>query len=295
MKTSTLSFKNTSIYYIVGFISVLLTSCGSYQNSSYYDSDGIYGTTSNRTIETRAQNTPNNQYKDYFGSLQNNQPVKIFTDVENYNDYSLENDTLQYNDKNYPGWGSNPQSVSVNFYNTGWGINNWYGNYWYGNNWYGNNYYGNGWYRNNWYGNNWGWNSGFGWGMNIGFGWNNWYGNNWYGNNWGHSNYYDNRTRSYNSGRRGATYNNSANGSRVSGSYYRTQDNTISRRAINQDYRQNNDFNRNSSNRVNRTAPTFSRNQATPQNNNQSAPSSGNINKGRIESNSPSRSYTPTS
>jgi hypothetical protein len=29
-----------------------------------------------------------------------------------------------------------------------------------------------------------GFNSGFGWGMNVGFGWNNWGWNNWYGNGW---------------------------------------------------------------------------------------------------------------
>ena len=103
MKTSTLSFQNASLYYIVGFLSILLTSCGSYQNSSYYDSDGIYGNRSNRAVETETPNNPNNQYKDYFGSLQNNnQPVEIFTDVENYNDYSLENDALQNNGSNYP-------------------------------------------------------------------------------------------------------------------------------------------------------------------------------------------------
>ena len=72
MKTNTLFTKNTSIYYIVGFMSIFLTSCGSYQNSSYYDSDGIYGSTSNRTIETENQNNQysKNQYKDYFNSLQ---------------------------------------------------------------------------------------------------------------------------------------------------------------------------------------------------------------------------------
>ena len=177
MKTNTLSTKNTSIYYIVGFFSMLLTSCGSYQNSSYYDSDGIYGNTSNRTIEKENRNDRynQNQYKEFFNSLQkDNQNNEIFTNVDDYSSYDLDNNSDLSNDRSYPGWGSNPQSVSINYYNTGWAMNNWYGN-----NWYGNGYYGN-----NWYGNNWGWNYGYGWGMNIGFGWNNWYGNNWYGNNW---------------------------------------------------------------------------------------------------------------
>ena len=300
MKTSTLSFQNTSIYYIVGFLSVLLASCGSYQNSSYYDSDGIYGNTANRAIVTETQNAPNNDYKDYFGSLQNtNQPVEIFTDVDNYNDYSLENDTLQNNNPNYPGWGSNPQTVNVNIYDTGWAMNNWYGNNW---GWNG----GYGWGMNNWYGNNWGWNGGFGWGMNVGFGWNNWgwnnfYGNNWgwnnwYGNNWGYSNYNNNSAYSHNPGRRGSSYANSVNSNRNSGNYNRTQSTTINRRAVKSEYRGNNatDFGRGSSGRLNRTSPTFSRNQVQSQNNSNYNPvRRGNTTNARNESNAPSRSYTP--
>ena len=156
MKTSTLPFRNPTIYYFVGLLSILFTSCGSYQNSSYYDSDGIYGNTPRRAVEVQTQNAPNNQYKDYFGSLQNsNQTVEIFTDVDNYNNYGIENDSLQDNN-NYPGWGSNPQTVSINVYDNNWGMNG-----------------GFGWGMNNWGMNNWGWNGGFGWGMNN-WGWNTW-------------------------------------------------------------------------------------------------------------------------
>jgi hypothetical protein len=82
MKTSTLPLRNPISYYFIGVLSILLTSCGSYQNSSYYDSDGIYGSTQKRQEETQSLK---NQYKDYFGSLQNNnQSVEIFTDVDNY-------------------------------------------------------------------------------------------------------------------------------------------------------------------------------------------------------------------
>jgi hypothetical protein len=153
------------------------------QNSSYYDTDGIYGNTYSRNIETNTQNNQN-QYKEYFGSLRDdNQTPEVFTDIDNYNDYNLDNDQ-----ENYPGWGSNPQGVSINVYDTGWAMNNWYGNNW---GWNGGFGWGmNNWYGNNWGMNNWGWNGNYGWGMNFGFGlnnfgWNNWYGNNWYGNNWG--------------------------------------------------------------------------------------------------------------
>ncbi|MBP4140321.1 hypothetical protein J3S90_00700 [Flavobacterium sp. P4023] len=307
MKTNTLSPRNTSIYYFVVFFSVLLTSCGSYQNSSYYDSDGIYGSSSNRTIETRSQNNSydRNQYKDYFATLQkDNTSDEIFTNVDDYSSYDLNSESVQNNDTNYPGWGSNPQNISINFND-----NNWYGNYWYGNNWYGNN-----WYRNYW-----GWNGGYGWGLNVGLGWNNYYGNgfygnsyygngyygnayygngyygnSYYGNNWTNSNYYNSRTRSYNSSRRGSTYDNAGINGRNSGTYSRTQNNNNNRRTINSENRQSTDFNRNSSSR---TSPTFSRNpQQTPnypQNNTQSAPRRGNTNNGRIESTTPTRTYSP--
>jgi hypothetical protein len=79
MKTSTLPLRNPISYYFIGVLSILLTSCGSYQNSSYYDSDGIYGSTPRSAVQEETQSAPKNQYKDYFGSLQNNnQSVEIF-------------------------------------------------------------------------------------------------------------------------------------------------------------------------------------------------------------------------
>jgi hypothetical protein len=42
---------------------------------------------------------------------------EVFTDIDNYNDYNLDNDQ-----ENYPGWGSNPQGVSINVYDTGWAM-----------------------------------------------------------------------------------------------------------------------------------------------------------------------------
>ena len=71
MKTIIFSSHKASLFTLAGFLSLLTVSCGSYQNSSYYDSDGIYGNSYSRTIETETQNNQN-QYKDYFGSLQNN-------------------------------------------------------------------------------------------------------------------------------------------------------------------------------------------------------------------------------
>jgi hypothetical protein len=44
---------------LAGLLLLLTASCGSYQNSSYYDTDGIYGNTYSRNIETNTQNNQN--------------------------------------------------------------------------------------------------------------------------------------------------------------------------------------------------------------------------------------------
>ena len=58
MKTNIFFTKKTLLYPLIVFFSILMTSCGSYQNSSYYDSDGIYGYTETRTGETIITITP---------------------------------------------------------------------------------------------------------------------------------------------------------------------------------------------------------------------------------------------
>ena len=107
MKTTISPSPNTLFYSIIGFFSFVVTSCGSYQNSSYYDSDGIYGNTDVRNTEKTIQNNSSNHYKEYFNSLQNdNQPTEIFTDVENYNSNisnSQQNDNQGY-DNSFGGW-----------------------------------------------------------------------------------------------------------------------------------------------------------------------------------------------
>lgn len=51
----------------------LIVSCGSYQEASYYDNDGIYSTGTRQQV-TEAEAAPNNQaneYQDYFGQQAN--------------------------------------------------------------------------------------------------------------------------------------------------------------------------------------------------------------------------------
>jgi hypothetical protein len=260
MKTIIFSSHKASLSTLVGFLSLLAVSCGSYQNSSYYDSDGIYGNSYKKPIATETQNNKN-QYKDYFRSLQNNNhSPRTFTDIDNYNDYHLENEASQNEYENYPGWGDNVQNLGGNVYDTGWAMNNWYGN-------------------------NWWWNHDYGWGMNIGLGWNSWYGNNWLRNSWGYANYQNDTNYSYNPSRRGSVYTNSLSSNRNYNSID-SQDN------INRTNKNTNepDYRRNSNNAFDSSdRPTFSRrhNSAT-QYDNAASPSRVNQNETRQDN------YTPT-
>lgn len=104
MKTNITLRQNSSHFYLIGLLSFLLASCGSYQNTSYYDSDGVYGNSTNRYAQANTSNT-NNQYKDYFKSLQDdNQPTEIFTDVDNYGNYAESDSTQTAAVASYPAW-----------------------------------------------------------------------------------------------------------------------------------------------------------------------------------------------
>ena len=130
MKTNYFSTKSLSVFSLIGLVGLLVTSCGSYQNSSYYDRDGIYN--SNRNNNNQVANSASSQeYRNYFESRIEpiNDSTEVFTDVENYSsNYQNEAD---YNN-GYTSWGGNPESITVNVYdnNWGWGWNNWGWNNW---------------------------------------------------------------------------------------------------------------------------------------------------------------------
>lgn len=212
MKTKFLPLVNWPVYFVFGSIFFSLYSCGSYQNSSYYDNDGVYGnSTEAKKTQPENSNSENSQkYKEYFSSL--NQNDEVFTDVENYSttrDTVATRETQEYSSGNYSSWGSNAQSVTINVYDNSWGWNYW-NNYWYGNYWGWNNWYGPSWGFgwNNWYGPSyyWGWNWGWyspyyynnwGWNNYYGYAWNNGYYN--HGTRGGRSDYYGNRLGNRNS------------------------------------------------------------------------------------------------
>ncbi len=292
MKTYYLSGSRISIYSLFGFLAFAITSCGSYQNSSYYDGDGIYGGSENSQKQTTPDNkSQSSKYQEYFSNL--NRDAEIFTNVDNYS--TVTNDTVKktesYNANN-SSWGSNPQSITVNVYDNSWGWsywnNYWYGSYWGWNSWYGP-YWGWGW--NNWYGPSW----------SLGIGWNSWYGP-WYGgyygygyNNWC-NNYYNHYYYSYAGGRRGTTYYGSrnANGRNYTNYTRGYRDNS----PILNGTRGQNFGGRNQSfgtPRTNTTNPVRNNSYSTPPrintNQNNTAPTRSNV---RPQESTPTRSYTPS-
>ena len=173
MKTIFLPQNKYPVPLFLSLLSVFVVSCGSYQNTSYYDSDGIYGNSESKTtVAVTSEPAPNNnQYKNYFESLQDPNAKKdsTFTDVERYSSDSYNNQGSSSNSV----WGSDSGTTVVNIYDNSWAGNNLgWNNYW---NW------NIGWGWNSWYGSNWGWGWNNWYGPNWGWGWNNWHGNSWCG------------------------------------------------------------------------------------------------------------------
>lgn len=217
---------------IVG--ALLVASCGSYQQASYYD-DGIYSS-GNEVVRVEKKNADavrmeeqeSNIYGEYFGQKASEYEEildsEIFTDIDGYSS-QMANDTVPYGEQTdyfaynntyngNPGWGDNPSNLTINVYDNSWG---WGGLGW-GWGWndpfwgYGWNspYYGWGWGWNRpWRYNNWGWAGYYGWGNPWGgWGWAGYYGWGGYYGHWNRPYYYNNyrRNYAYMTGRRG--YNN---------------------------------------------------------------------------------------
>lgn len=242
-------FKMIATVALIGF---LFVSCGSYQQASYYDNDGIYNSGSQQVTEgSYSTSQPKTQqqtntYGEYFSEKANQyQEVldsEIFTDVDSYyggtNQDSIApaskgNYFESNNDYNgYGGWGDNPTSVSINVYNGGYGYYSpWYGGY------YGGyaGYWGYGGWYNPWYG-------GY-YGVGWGYGYPGWgYGGGWYGGYYpyypynpyypyyGYNGY---RHYGYTTGRRGYYNNNYL----TENSARRSYTNTVSNRNTNARYR----------------------------------------------------------
>ncbi|MGB5667690.1 MAG: hypothetical protein WBM53_12645, partial [Maribacter sp.] len=190
---------------LLAIVGILVFSCGSYQQASYYDNDGIYEEDNVRVVEKAPQQVrqkkENNAYSDYFGQKADEYgeilDSEVFTDIDSYAS-KVENDSLvnegdlldYYNTENdyegYGGWGDNATDVSINIYGGG-GYGFGYYNPWFINSW---NYWGYGGYYNPWRWNNWG----FGYGYGYGY-YNPWYSPYYYGYGYGgyYNRYYGNR------------------------------------------------------------------------------------------------------
>jgi hypothetical protein len=241
MKTNVLITRKTYLYFFIGLLGLVVSSCGSYQNSSYNDNDGVYSSNGEKNATKDSQpNSSSIQYKQYFSSLQSTggSSDEIFTDVNSYgSDYNIENDSIstQTPSTGYASWGSSPQETTVTVYSdpfwyAGWGYP--YYGYGYGYGW-GYPYYG------------WGY-PGYGWGY-PGYGWGGYPGCGYpgYGYGYPHATPY-----AYNYSRRGSSYGGNYTGDRAT-PY--TRNSVTSRNSV---------YNRNSS-IVNRTSPTFTNRNST--------------------------------
>lgn len=291
MKTNALITQKTPIYFLIGFLALIITSCGSYQNSSYYDSDGIYSANGEKAINKDNQSaTTSVQYKQYFSSLQSTEGSsgEIFTDVDSYrSDYNIENDSIQAPSTGYASWGSSPQETTVTVYpDSYWSIGFGWGYPYYGYG-YGYPYYGYGWGY-----------PGYGWGY-PGYGWG------YPGYGWGYPGYGYGRPiatpYAYNYSRRGSSYGGNYN-NRVTA--YNRSSITSRNSATSRNSIYNNTYNRNSSNNiVNRRVPTFTNRNSNSTNSttrnysqSQSSRNSSNYTQNRTNTSNQStqRSYTPS-
>lgn len=133
MMTNYLSNLKTNRFLILFVGSIALYSCGSYQNSSYYDNDGVYGADTSKKVVYQEQTANTSKYAAQFQSMREEYATEeTFTDVSNY---ATPIDSSKTKSQSYAGWGNNQSNVVVNIYDN-WGWNGWYGNPWGWNNWY---------------------------------------------------------------------------------------------------------------------------------------------------------------
>ena len=121
MKTTRSFFISVKQFFV--YLAVLtLTSCGSFQFSSYYSNDGIYSTEKNITSKGK-KNVDNNYYAQYFknaaelGVLDNNSESIIFTDVDSYNSISENQEEVILNDFSQKPWGDETSQTEIILFN----------------------------------------------------------------------------------------------------------------------------------------------------------------------------------
>jgi hypothetical protein len=82
MKTFYFSRMKITVLSLFVILSLVTTSCGSFQNSSYYDNDGVYGVDENQRPRVTESNN-SGYYKEYFSNL-NKDNEQTFTNIDAY-------------------------------------------------------------------------------------------------------------------------------------------------------------------------------------------------------------------
>ncbi len=177
-------------YFSMVLLFLHFVSCATYQNSSYYDADGIYG----GEVKAKPKIQSNDYYQSYFSNLKNTttDTLAVLPPVNKQRKDSLKTNTTIVNV--YPSNWHTTIRIGSPYYRSPY--NNFYWNYSY-NDWdyyYGCNYYDSyyGCYNNGYYN--------YGWPYNY-------YSNPYY---YGYFNYYgyNNNVYRYSTGRRGQSYSN---------------------------------------------------------------------------------------
>ena len=118
MKTTTLHYKIKNLFFGL-LAATLVLSCGSFQGSSYFTSDGIYVSKSNTPREYPQKNTNNNYYTQYFknaaetGSVATASEDIYFTDSDSYvSSFDYEINSEEFTSQQLP-WGDQPSQTEI--------------------------------------------------------------------------------------------------------------------------------------------------------------------------------------
>ena len=125
-------FRKHILVSLLIFLLIIVYSCGSYQGSSYYTSDGIYGKISGSENQTNQSSNSSEYYKDVFSNIADDYTSVsdsenyLFTDIENY--HSPDQNTDPSISSQAP-WGDRVDNTQIYFTNNHLPMHYYYDNY----------------------------------------------------------------------------------------------------------------------------------------------------------------------
>ena len=125
-------FRKPILVSLLILLLVIVYSCGSYQGSSYYTSDGLYGEISGSENQTNQSSNSSEYYKDVFSNIADDYTSVsdsenyLFTDIENY--YSPDQNTDPLINSQAP-WGDRVDNTQIYFTNNHLPMHYYYDNY----------------------------------------------------------------------------------------------------------------------------------------------------------------------